>query len=83
MSETNKKFWATIIALIITFFLSPVLCYFGGWIFGWLTKITIGGWFVANVNSVLGTAITVEMLPTLGGILGVITHSFRLDTSKL
>lgn len=79
MSETNKNLIAVLLAAVIVFILSPILCYFGGWIFGWLTKVTIGSWFVTTVNSMLGTTITAEMLPTLGGILGVITHSFRLN----
>lgn len=76
LSKISKAI-ALLVAALIAFIFGPVLCYFGGWIFGWLTKITIGGWFVATVNSVLGTTITAEMLPTLGGILGVVGHFFH------
>ena len=64
------------VILIIAFFISPFLHFLGGWIAGWLIKVTIGG-FIINGLAIVGLQIPIESLPLFFGTLAVVASFFK------
>ena len=69
----------TIIGFIILCFVAPFLNFLGGWISGWLIKITIGNMIVSGL-SLIGIHIPIESFPLFFGTLNVIAGFFHATT---
>lgn len=72
----------SILLLIAMFFIMPFLAFGGGWLLGWLIKITIGG-FIVQGFELVGLHIPLESLPLFFAVLNVVAmffHSFTGNT---
>lgn len=68
-----------VILVIFTIFLTifqPFLCFLGGWIAGWLIKITIGEAILSGL-SLLHFSMPSSKLPLFFGTIAVIGSFFR------
>lgn len=61
---------------VLLLFLSPFLSFMGGWISGWLIKITIGPSIVTGL-SLVGLNLPLDKFPLFFGTLSVIACFFR------
>ena len=61
---------------IIIFFASPFLNFLGGWISGWLIKITIGQMITAGF-ALVGFNLPLDKFPLFFGTLAVIASFFH------
>lgn len=75
MGKTSY-FWVILAAAIVVIF-SPVLAWVSGWIFGFFLKTFIGPTVIATVNTMFGTAFSVEALPAMCGVIALIGHFFK------
>lgn len=73
----NSNIGILIFIAFVIVILNPLLCWIGGWIFGWLLKLLIGGTFITNLNQMFNTDFSAENLPVFCGVLSVIGHFFR------
>lgn len=65
------------IALFIAvFFLTPFLWFFGGWISGWLIKITIGQMIISGL-ALINFNLPLDKFPLFFGTLAVIASFFK------
>lgn len=63
---------------IILIILSPVLCFFEGWICGWLLKLFTGDTIANGLNLLLNTTrFTPESLPIVCGVLATVGSFFK------
>jgi len=65
-----------IFLVIIAFFISPFLNFIGGWISGWLIKITIGQTIVSGL-ALVGLNLPLDKFPLFFGTLAVIASFFH------
>lgn len=75
MGKTSY-FWVILAAAIVVIF-SPVLAWVSGWIFGFFLKVFIGSTVIATVNTMFGTAFSVEAIPAMCGVIALIGHFFK------
>lgn len=66
-----------LIALIILlFFVAPIFNFIGGWISGWLIKVTIGPVIVSGL-ALVGFNLPLDKFPLFFGTLAVIAGFFK------
>lgn len=70
------EIFGLIFLVIIAFFVTPFITFIGGWISGWLIKITIGQ-SVVNGLALLGLTIPLEKFPLFFGTLATIACFFH------
>lgn len=70
-----KKF-IYIIGIIVLTFLMPFICFYLGWISGWLIKITIGQKIVSGL-ALVGLNLSLDKLPLFFGTVAIITSFFK------
>ena len=61
-----------IAVLIGIFLISPVVSFFIGYFFGWITKIIIGN-FIVSAFAAIGITITTNQIPFITGLIGWIS----------
>lgn len=77
MKNNLTIFGGCLIAIVLVI-LSPILCFLGGWICGWLLKFFIGDTVANGLNLLLNTArFTPESLPIVCGALATIGSFFK------
>lgn len=73
---------ASVLVLIISIIICPVLYYFFGWVTGHILKFFIGDIVINGMNYLFNTTrFTTDMLPTMCGTLGVIGSFFKSSMS--
>ncbi len=73
-----------IFLVILIFFISPFLHFIGGWISGWIIKVTIGQ-SIINGLALIGFNLPLDKFPLFFGTLAVIAcffHTPTIDFSK-
>lgn len=67
-----------IVAVIVMIFIAPALCFFCGWLGGWIAKVTIGGHLAAGLNLLFNTdRFSPDMLPLICGTLACFGSYFK------
>ncbi len=73
---------ASVLVLIVSIIICPVLYYFFGWVTGHILKFFIGDIVINGMNYLFNTTrFTTDMLPTMCGTLGVIGSFFKSSMS--
>ena len=67
-----------IIVAVAVYLVSPILCFFGGWIAGAILEWAVGGLLASGLNLLFNTTrFSTDMLPMLCGALAVIGSFFK------
>lgn len=73
---------SVLVALIITIIITPILCFFGGYISGLILKLTVGRFVVNGLNFILNTTrFTADKLPIICGALAIVGLFFKSSLS--
>ena len=76
--KDNMAVFGGCLTAIIVVILSPVLCFFGGWICGWLLEFFIGDTVANGLNLLFNTVrFTPESLPIVCGALATVGSFFK------
>lgn len=71
-----------ILAILFALLIVPFLVFGVGALVGWFASITIGGWLVAGINTLFGTAIIAQDLPLIVGTIAFIGSFFHGSSRK-
>ena len=74
-----------IILSVVVILVSPILCFCGGWVAGWILEWTFGDTLINGLNLLFNTTrFGTNMLPMMCGTLAVIGSFFKssLSTTK-
>lgn len=85
-NSVEMKGIAGCLTLIIMMIILPALYFLGGWITGWLLKITIGNICIDAFNMTFGASFDKHDLPTICATLGWVGSFFKspsINTKKL
>lgn len=81
--KDNLTIFGGCLTAIILVILSPVLCFFGGWICGWLLKFFIGDIVTNGLNLLLNTTRFIpESLPIVCGALATVGSFFKSSNTS-
>ena len=71
-----------ILAILFALLIAPLLVFGVGALDGWFASITVGGWLVAGINTLFGTAIIAQDLPLIVGTIAFIGSFFHGSSRK-